>query len=120
MWIVRNFRRAAIVAAGLFLAVLGVIGTTMIVNAVIIGLITVLGLLMLLAKLPPRVRELMLKHPLPTDIVLSVLCFVMFGMGGTITGLAAGSIAALSVSALILLLSELRTAGIIPGPVRRS
>ncbi len=109
-WIMLHYRRVAVVAGGALLVVLGLTGSVMVINALVIGLIASFGLALLLAKTPKRIRDLMLEHPLPTDVVLSVLCFVMFGMGGTITGLAAGSVAALCVSLVLLLFSEVRKA----------
>lgn len=100
------FKRIVLALSSLGLLGLALFGSAIVVNALVIGIITVMGLVLLMAKLPVRVRTFMLNHPLPTDIVLSVICFVLYGSGGTITGLAAGSVAAFMVSLVVMFMSE--------------
>lgn len=73
----------------------------MITTAFTLSLLTTGGFLAIYYKLPKRLRSLILKFPLVTDILALGAAYVV--LGGTLTALMAAAMSGLSVSVLLLI-----------------
>jgi hypothetical protein len=111
-WLSTHFRRVVLAGAGGLLIVLGLFGSVLVVNGLILGGLLFGALLLLFVKLPTAVQRLARAHPDLTDGHLSTRTFCIIGVD-TVTGLVAGGICALVISFAILLASELHAFGVL-------
>lgn len=78
----------------------------MIATALIAGLLTALGFILIVAKLNTNVIKLMLGYGWATDIVISVLCILLGASTGTASGLFMAIVAGLALSVTLTLASR--------------
>lgn len=78
-----------------------VFGSAMLVNAVILGSLTTLGLMLTYIKMPAKFKEFVERHKLLVDIAAAIMTYLTFG--STVTSLIAAAIVGLLTDALFAL-----------------
>ena len=73
----------------------------MIGTALTLSIVTTGGFLAIFYKLPVRLRKLIVKHPLATDITTLGMAYLI--LGGTLTALMAAAMSGLFISILLFL-----------------
>lgn len=71
----------------------------MLVNAAILAGLSATGLVFVFKKLPPKVQEYLLRHPLQTEILTFLATYAT--LGGSLTALFAGAIVGTVTTALL-------------------
>lgn len=71
----------------------------MLSDALVLAILSTIGLIMLYAKLPRKVRRFLEKHAVLTDFVTFILTYL--SLGSTLTALTAGAMVAIFTSCII-------------------